>query len=806
MKAENVEDIYTLSSMQQGILFYVLSYPNSSIYLDQGLCTLHGDLNVSAFEQACQQLVGRHPVLRTAFVWEGLSKPIQAVYRYVKLQIEHDDWRGLSVTDQDVRLKAYLQIDRRRGFKLTEPPLMRLTIIQTTENVYQLVWSLHHLIADAWSTSVLLKEVFVLYEALTQKRNITLEPSRPYRDYIAWLKQQDLSEAEIFWRQTLQGFTKPTPLIVDYDHETLQGHEEGYAQQEIYLPTTTTVALHSLARQYHLTLNTLMLGGWALLLSHYIGKPEVLFGTVVSGRPLTLAGVEAMVGLFINTLPIRVQVCHEDSFLSWVKELQAQQIKLRQYEYTPLAQIQKWSDVPRGIPLFESILVFQNTFMDIFNEQEGNLKIHQIRSIGHSNYPLTIRVTPKPELWLEVLYDLRRFKTATITRMLDHFKVLLSNMVTQPTCQLIAFTQAINAAEKEQKTMELKKNRQSIAKKFSNVKPKAVRLSQEELIKTDYLQPDNTLPLVVTPSENNIDLVAWTKGNLEFIERHLLKHGGILFRNFNVDSVSVFEKFIQAISSDLLEYRERSTPRTELGGKIYTSTEYPAHQYIAFHNEFSYAYTWPMKIGFHCVQSADQGGETPIADSRKVFQLLNPEIKERFIQRNVMYVRNYGGGIDLSWQEAFQTTDKSVVEEHCRKAPMEFEWKDDNRLRTCQVRQAVAKHPKTGEMVWFNQAHLFHISNLEPSVCESMLKVFFLEDLPRNTYYGDGSPIETSVLDEIREVYQQAAVSFPWQKGDVLLLDNMLVAHGRKPFVGTRKIVVAMAEAFTQELSLEHRG
>jgi alpha-ketoglutarate-dependent taurine dioxygenase/NRPS condensation-like uncharacterized protein len=796
MEAENIEDIYTLSSMQQGMLFYVLSYPNSSIYLDQGLCTVYGHLNISTFEQACQHLVKRHPVLRTAFVWEGLSKPIQVVYRYVKLQIKYDDWRSLSVTDQDVRLAAYLQIDRRRGFKLTEPPLMRLTIIHKAENVYQLIWSLHHLIADAWSTSILLKEVFVLHEALTQNWSLTLEPTRPYRDYIAWLKQQDLSQAEIFWRQALQGFSKPTPLISDHNNESLQRHEEDYAQQEIHLPTTTTAALHSLARQHDLTLSTLMLGVWALLLNHYTGKQEVLFGMVVSGRPLALAKVETMVGLFINTLPIRVQVHPEDSFLSWVKKLQAQQLKLRQYEYTPLAQIQRWSDVPRGIPLFESVLVFQNAFMDGFNEQKRNLTIRQIRSIGHSNYPLTIRVTPKSELWLEVLYDLRRFKTTTITRILNHFKILLSNMVTQPTSQLIAFLQTINAAQREEKTMELKKHRQSIGTKFSHVKPKAVRLSQEELIKIDYLQPGNALPLVITPNEQSLDLVAWTSSNSEFIERHLLKHGGILFRNFNVDSVSVFEQFIHAISTDLLEYRERSTPRTEVGEKIYTSTEYPAHQYIALHNEFSYAYTWPMKICFHCVQSADQGGETPIADSRKVFQLLHPAIKERFIQRNIMYVRNYGGGIDLSWQEAFQTKDKSVVEEHCRKAPMEFEWKDHNRLRTCQVRQAVAKHPKTGEMVWFNQAHLFHISNLEPSVRKSMLKVFKEEDLPRNTYYGDGSPLETSVLDEIREAYQQAAVSFPWQNGDVLLLDNMLVAHGRNPFVGTRKVVVAMAEAF----------
>ncbi|MUG92219.1 TauD/TfdA family dioxygenase [Scytonema sp. UIC 10036] len=315
----------------------------------------------------------------------------------------------------------------------------------------------------------------------------------------------------------------------------------------------------------------------------------------------------------------------------------------------------------------------------------------------------------------------------------------------------------------------------------------------------DYLQPFKYFPLVIQPKGQNFDLVTWTQSNIEFIEKQILKHGAILFRNFDVNDLLVFEKFMRVISPELLEYRERSTPRTELESNIYTSTEYPAREHIALHNEFSYAYTWPMKICFHCVKSATQGGETPIADCRKVFQAINPKIRERFIQQKVMYVRNYGSGIDLSWQEAFQTKDKSLVEEYCHKAPMEFEWKDDNRLRTRQVRPSVARHPKTQEMVWFNQAHLFHISNLELEVREALLELFKEEDLPRNTYYGDGFPIETSVLDEIREAYQQASMSFPWQEGDVLLLDNMLVAHGRKPFVGTRKIVVAMGEAFTQE-------
>lgn len=435
MEAKNIQDIYTLSPTQQGILFHILSAPESGIYLEQTLCTLHGNLNVSTFEQAWQQVV-RHPSLRTAFVWEGLDKPVQVVYRQVKLQLEQYDWRGRSTNERDEQLEAYLQADRRRGFDLSKPPLMRLTLIRITEVTYQFIWSAYHLVLDAWCLNILLKEFFSFYQALSQGRSVNLEGSRPYRDYIAWLKQQDLSEAETFWRQVLQGFTSPTPLPADWSTDGLPSQEAGFGQEHIHLSSATTEALKSLAKQHHLTVNTLMLGAWALLLSHYSGEKDVLFGTVVSGRPATLAGVESMVGLFINTLPTRVQVSPVDSLLPWLKDLQSQQIKLRQYEYSPLAQVLSWSDVPRGLPLFESILVFQNSVVDISELATGNLTIDNVRSFANSNYPLALVVVPEPQLRLELRYDLRCFETVTVTRILGHIEAIINSMVTEPDTQL----------------------------------------------------------------------------------------------------------------------------------------------------------------------------------------------------------------------------------------------------------------------------------------------------------------------------------------------------------------------------------
>ncbi|MBD2335848.1 TauD/TfdA family dioxygenase [Calothrix sp. FACHB-156] len=327
-------------------------------------------------------------------------------------------------------------------------------------------------------------------------------------------------------------------------------------------------------------------------------------------------------------------------------------------------------------------------------------------------------------------------------------------------------------------------------------KRKSIPVSSENLVITNFLEADQQLPLIIQPAVDGVNLVSWASNNSDWIEKQLILYGGLLFRNFSISYHGEFANFMQAVAGELIEYSYRSTPRTQVDGNIYTSTEYPPEQSIPLHNEMAYSLNWPMKIAFFCVKAAMQGGETPIADSRKVFQRINPKIKERFIQKNIMYVRNYGQGIDLPWETVFQTNNKAEVEAYCQSAGIDFTWLDGNRLRTSQVCQAVATHPQTGDLVWFNQAHLFHISSLKSEVRKSLLAVLNAEELPRNSYYGDGSEIETSLLEEIQSIYEQQTVTFSWQEGDILLLDNMLVAHGRKPFSGARKVLVGMAQPY----------
>lgn len=300
-------------------------------------------------------------------------------------------------------------------------------------------------------------------------------------------------------------------------------------------------------------------------------------------------------------------------------------------------------------------------------------------------------------------------------------------------------------------------------------------------------------PLVFEAAAAGCGIVAWAAAHQELIASAVAEHGAVLLRNFKVAQTDDFAALVNTLCKTV-QYEFRSTPRTSVGTNMYTATEYPKEYTIPVHCENAYQAQWPMRLFFLCEQPAASGGETPLANIRAATEKISAEVKDLFRSKDILYVRNYGQGIDLDWAEVFQTESKAEVESYCREHDIAFEWKGGGGLRTRQIRPAMVRHPVSGEELWFNQAHLFHVSSHEPEMREAMSQLFREEDLPRNAYFGDGSPIGEDVLEHVRSAYRDSTFIFPWQKNDVLMVDNMRIAHGRKPFSGARKVLVMMGD------------
>jgi len=427
-----VEDIYPLSPLQEGLLFRVLQGPQTDDYFLHLSCRIEGRLDTDAFARAWREILARHTILRAAFLWSGLAEPLQVVKHEVELPWDEADWRSLSGMDQRTRLDEYVRDNRARGFDLTQPPPMRLALFRLAEETHQLVWSSHHIALDGWSYPILIKEVLTCYDALARGEEPHLPPARPYRDYLEWLQRQDLGTAEEFWRETLRGFDAPTSLG-DNSAPPQSPPNETRVAERMTLSDEATGALRAFARSHRLTLNTLVQGAWALCLSGASGRDDVLFGFVVSGRTADLSGAETMVGLLINTLPLRVRLAGDESLVPWLKEVQARQSEAQQYDYSPLAEVQRWSEVPPGTPLFESFITFLNyPARDAVAEWSGPVRVRDIEFVEKVDYPLNLIASARNRLQLELKYDARRFNPEFGKRLLALVGQLLETFAARP--------------------------------------------------------------------------------------------------------------------------------------------------------------------------------------------------------------------------------------------------------------------------------------------------------------------------------------------------------------------------------------
>ncbi|MEA2563974.1 MAG: hypothetical protein QOH06_5478 [Acidobacteriota bacterium] len=423
MKAP-VENIYRLSPMQEGMLFHSLSDQESGQYVEQAACTVAGDLDPAALRRAWEGVLERHSVLRAGFHWEEVDRPVQVVYRQVELPWREEDWRGLPEEAQTARFAALFEADQRLGFELARPPLMRVTLVRLGDRAWRFLWSHHHLLLDGWSLGRVLQEVFAGYSL---DGNSALPPVRPYVDYIAWLEKQDLAEAEAFWREALAGFTTPTPLPLA---TTSSRGAPSYEDRVEMLPPAVSASVAEAARHAEVTVGTFVQAAWAIFLARTTGEEDVVFGSVVSGRPPHLAGSESMVGLFINTLPVRVRIEEREELRTWLRRLQDRLLELRRFEHSPLVQVQKWSGVRHGEPLFQTLVAFENYPRDqsLLQTPAGGLEVRDLETSERTNYPLNIAVVPHGGLQLRLTWDRQRYEAGAAERLLANMCTLLEGM------------------------------------------------------------------------------------------------------------------------------------------------------------------------------------------------------------------------------------------------------------------------------------------------------------------------------------------------------------------------------------------
>ncbi|HEV2639576.1 MAG TPA: condensation domain-containing protein, partial [Actinocrinis sp.] len=449
MSTHNVEDVYGLSPLQFGMLFHSLEDTSDTRpYMVQMTEQIDGPFDPDCFRDAWQGLVDRHTILRSAFVWEGVSEPLQVVQRTARLPFAAQDWRHLPPGEREDRLRRFLAADWDQGFDLSRAPLVRVTLLRTEEAQWIAVWSFHHILIDGWSVQILQSELSMLYRSrLAGRTPVPQPPPIPFRRYIQWLGAQQPADAETFWTRYLSGMSGAAELGIERAVREVGGDvvpggsegtdtngpaDRGIGEVEFVADEVFTTRAREYARQQRITMNTLVQGVWSLLLSRYSGSDDIVFGSTVSGRSADLPGVDTMMGLFINTLPVRVKLDGAARVGEWLRQVQDEQLDLRQWEHSHLVDVHKYSGIPRGEPLFRSILVFENYPVIPEAGDDGlpeGMTSKLIGCVERTGYPLTLVVSAGRDFEFRLVYDRSIYPDDAMRRLVVHLRTLLESVV-----------------------------------------------------------------------------------------------------------------------------------------------------------------------------------------------------------------------------------------------------------------------------------------------------------------------------------------------------------------------------------------
>ncbi|HSN99259.1 MAG TPA: condensation domain-containing protein, partial [Candidatus Nanopelagicales bacterium] len=706
--AETKEGDLPLSFAQERQWFLAQLEPDSPLYNHAAGLRLSGRLEVAAFGQACAEIVRRHASFRSTFA----SVNGRMVQRILPAGLWPVPLVDLSALPPELGEGEGARIgvaEARRPFDLSRGALLRSLVVRLEEREHTAWFVMHHIAGDHWSAGVLVREFAALYAAFAERRPSPL-PELPiqYVDFARWQRRWlsgDVLAAELdYWRPRLGGRLPVLELPTSRPRPAVQSPRG--ATQPLELSPTLSERVRALARSEKATPFMVLLTALDALLHHLTGEEDLIVGTPVAGR--NRPELDGLIGYFINALALRTDLSGDPGFrelLGRIREVTMGAFAHQDLPFEKLVEELKPERRPGHSPIFQVVFNYQNASPAGPVELPGLTLRLLPAGRGTAKYDFTLYMWEEADRLAGAFeYKTDLFDAAAMARAGEAFITILECAAAQPDVRLSALRETLSAREMEKRMIRQDETSSSNLKKLKITKRRAVNVSQEDLVRTEYLDI-GPLPLVVSPNLEDVDLATWAARSADFLDRELLTHGGILFRGFAVPSAAAFERFVNCVTPDLVNYVEGSSPRIMVGDKVYTSTEYPPEFFVSLHNELSYAHKWPSRIFFYCHTEPQQGGETPIADSRKVWQRIDPEVRRKFEAKGVIYTRNLHGdrGAGLSWQTVFETNDREAVEAYCREGGIELRWKEDGGLATRQVRRATVRHPTTGEPVWFNQ-------------------------------------------------------------------------------------------------------
>jgi alpha-ketoglutarate-dependent taurine dioxygenase len=782
-----------------------------------------GVLSHVHLEGSLNYLLARHESLRSAYP-EDDGEPVAVIAPALSLRLNVTDLRHLDAVAQHAEVQQATLSEARTPLDLAQGPLVRASLLRLADEQHLMLFSMHHMVADGWSVGLLINELTHAYRALAQGQMPQL-PALPvqYADYAVWQRHLIAGthgrRQTAFWRQTLAEAPTLLPLPLDRPRPAVASHAGG--EIRFALPRALMESVRALAAARRTTPFNVLLASFQWFLHRVSGSADIVLGTDIAGRHQS--ELEGLIGFFVNVLPLRSRITDGSDFASHIDQTARHTLAAFEHQDLPFDRIVEAVGVARDRrwnPLVQVLFVLQNTPAGQFAMPGLDIDILPAAERS-SKFDMALFLEPAADgaLTAEWVYAAALFEADTIARWSQAWMTLLQQACQAPDLRFTDFAldsifdstpdsrkenasvamtpsavPAPDLAGKLGKLAALKKKMPlPAAKPGTAAQSAATPAAPRRAVRLSALTEGQLFPVLVEPESDDLDPVAWARGQRDFIDSTLCRHGGILFRGFGLQSAQDFEAFAEAIDEKLYgEYGD--LPKKEGGKKTYRSTPYPEQQMILYHNESAHLDNWPRKQWFFCEIAAPVGGATPIVDCREMLRRLPPDLVEKLESKQLMYVRTFTEKFDVSWRAFYRTDSRAEVEQRCHAAGIDCRWLDGDVLQTRTICPAVIRHPVTGERSFFNQVQLHHLYCLEAQVRDDLLSMVGIDRMPRHVYYGDGTPIEDEVMQLIGELYEACAVRFAWQQGDVVMLDNMLAAHARDPFEGPRKIVVAMSE------------